>query len=734
MRYFQLSYVLLTAALLYPAWQAPFYKDKEHLLALVDGTGEPHPVLNQQDWLVRRSHILESMQQVMGPLPAADSSPVDLKVESTEQLGGIRRLRISFRSDGDDRVPAYLLIPELKTGVKAPAVLCLHQTIPIGKAEPAGVGGGGNLHYALELAERGFVTLAPDYPNFGDYRFDPYAHGYASATMKGIVNHRRAVDVLRSLPEVEGDKIGVIGHSLGGHNSLFLAAFDPRVKAVVTSCGFTAFPKYKGGDLTGWSHKGYMPRIAELYGKNPARMPFDFTELLASIAPRAVFISAPVGDDNFAVGGVKDCVAAALPVYDRIYHVGGALHAIYPPGGHDFPPAARTAAYDFLAEALSDITIHTDFEGGRLGRVEQVAPAHFRCGVAGQSDQDGRNRQANWYYFRVDGCRRREVTVDLVDLPGEYNYKPNRGAVTADTLPVYSYDGRNWRHFEATEYDATEPRLRLRLTPESDSVWIAHVPPYTNADLARLLKEYEKSRDLEVTSIGRTLQGRSIPLLTITAEGVGAPKKTIWLMFRQHAWESGTSWVAEGAIRFLLSPAAEPIRRASVFKILPMCDPDGVALGGVRFNVKGYDLNRNWDVVDPQSMPEIAAQRRAILDWVDSGKPVDLFLALHNTETAEYLEGPPTGHRELMDRFSRALADLSTFNPTSAPRAAESTTTPGKSGRMTVNQGLSHDRSLPAFLMEQMISFNPKLGRLPTTEDRIRFGEGLARAAFEAVR
>ncbi len=380
------------------------------------------------------------------------------------------------------------------------------------------------------------------------------------------------------------------------------------------------------------------------------------------------------------------------------------------------------------------ITIHTDFEGGRLGRVEQVGPAHFRCGVAGQSDQDGRNRQANWYYFRVDGGRGREVTIDLVDLPGEYNYKPNRGAVTSDTLPVYSWDGRNWRHFRAADYDAAEPRLRLRLTPEADSVWIAHVPPYTNADLARLLREFENDPDLELSSIGRSLQDRPIPLLTITAAGVNSPNKVIWLMFRQHAWESGTSWVAEGAIRYLLSPAAAPMRRATIFKILPMCDPDGVALGSVRFNVKGYDLNRNWDIVDPRLMPEIAAQRRAILEWVDSGKPVDLFVALHNTETAEYLEGPPTGHRELMDRFSRALLTLTTFNPTSAPRAAEPTTTPGKPGRMTVVQGLSRDRGLPAFLIEQMISFNPKLGRLPAVEDRIHFGEGLVRATFEAVR
>jgi hypothetical protein len=380
------------------------------------------------------------------------------------------------------------------------------------------------------------------------------------------------------------------------------------------------------------------------------------------------------------------------------------------------------------------ITIHTDFEGGRLGRAEQVASGHFRCGVAGQSDQDGRNRQANWYYFRVDGCRGRDLIVDLVDLPGEYNYRPNRGAVTGDTVPVYSYDRKTWRHFTATEYDAAEPRLRLRLVPEADSVWIAHVPPYTNADLARLLTEHGDDGNLKVQTIGSTLRKRAISLLTITGPGPGERKKVIWLMSRQHAWESGTSWVAEGAVRFLLSPAAEHIRRESIFQILPMCDPDGVALGGVRFNVKGYDLNRNWDAVDPRSMPEIAAQRRAILDWVDSGRKIDLFVSLHNTETGEYLEGPPEGHRDVGGRFFRLLADTTTFNPTSELRFAGSTTTPGKPGRMTVVQGLAQDRGIPAFLIEQMIAYNSKLGRLPTIEDRLRFGAELARAAFEAVR
>ena len=305
-----------------------------------------------RSWNERRERIIEGIQDVMGPLPSGPLTPPEVIIVERAEFPKFVRQKITFDSGDGDSVPAYLFLPVGRRR-RRPAVLCLHQTTKIGKDEPAGLGGKENLHYAIELAELGFVAMAPDYPGYGEYSIDSYAMGYASATMKGIRNHRRAVDLLTSMPEVDPGRIGVIGHSLGGHNALFLAAFEPRIAAVVTSCGFTSFRKYKGGDLTGWSHRGYMPRIASDYWNSPELMPFDFSDVLGVIAPRPIFINAPVFDANFDWSGVDDSVRAAQAIYLKEFHVRNGLRVVHPDSAHDFPSDIRSKAYSFLARALA---------------------------------------------------------------------------------------------------------------------------------------------------------------------------------------------------------------------------------------------------------------------------------------------------------------------------------------------------------------------------------------------
>ena len=335
------------------AAEMPRYSDHQDLSYFLQSDGSRAAIRSPEDWRERRRHIVLGMEQVMGPLLKPER-PVALDVvvleEHREKL--FTRRKVAYCTDRHDkRVEAWLLLPAGEATARSAAVLCLHQTTPAGKDSPVGLADRPTLHYARELAERGFVTLSPDYPSLGEHEHDFEADDYASGSMKAIYDNVRAIDLLQSLPEVDPQRVGCIGHSLGGHNGLFTAVFDERIKAVVTCCGFTRFHKYMKGDLTGWSGPRYMPRIKSQYGLSPDRMPFDFTEVIAAIAPRAVFIVAPEHDDNFDVEGVRDVVAAARPVYE-LFGQPDRLRAVYPDAGHDFPNTERREAYDFLESSL----------------------------------------------------------------------------------------------------------------------------------------------------------------------------------------------------------------------------------------------------------------------------------------------------------------------------------------------------------------------------------------------
>jgi hypothetical protein len=387
--------------------------------------------------------------------------------------------------------------------------------------------------------------------------------------------------------------------------------------------------------------------------------------------------------------------------------------------------------------APGTVTIRKDFEGGSCGRVEALGETTFRCHVAGQSDERGRNRQASWYYFRMDGVKGRDVTLTLTDFVGEYNGKPGAVAMTADTVPVFSYDDETWRHFPAMEWDDAKKEATLKFRPERDTVWVAHVPPYPPRRLRRLLDDVGRSPHVLDEVIGKSVRGRDLHLVTVTNPDVpDRAKKVVWLIARQHAWEAGTSYVLDGALRFITSdrPRARELRDRVVFKFVPTMDPDGCAAGAVRFNANGFDLNRHWDEVDLRRpellrrMPEIWYVKKAVLGWADAGRPIDLMLNLHNTETVEYLQtaDDDPAARALMQLFHDKLAAETTFDPT-GPTLRVGTTPDG-----TTNE-LFRERKVPVLLMEQRISTGKKLGRRPTADDRLAFGARLIEVMAETV-
>ena len=299
-------------------------------------------------------------QTVMGPLPGREKRcSLDVQVEQETDCGAYVRRSITYAAEPGSRVPAHLLIPKAVLGSKKklPAMLALHPTdMKYGHRVVAEELRANYRAYGRDLAERGYVVLAPAYPIMAGYQPDLKALGYQSGTMKAIWDNIRGVDLLESLAFVRRGKLGAIGHSLGGHNAIYTAVFEPRIRVLVSSCGFDSFLDYYNGDPVnwqpehGWCQTRYMLRLADYRGR-VVEIPFDFHELLGALAPRPVFVNAPLRDDNFRWQSVDQVLNAAAAVY-RLYGVPQNLQVEHPDCEHDFPPPIREAAYCFLDQHL----------------------------------------------------------------------------------------------------------------------------------------------------------------------------------------------------------------------------------------------------------------------------------------------------------------------------------------------------------------------------------------------
>jgi dienelactone hydrolase len=305
--------------------------------------------------------FVERMTQLLGRWP--QPAPLAARVEERVDLGDVVRLRVSYEVESAERVPAYLLLPgDLRPGERRPGVFAHHQhagQFHLGKSEVAGLAGDPEQAYALELARRGYVVLAPDaicFEERGPHRghLDPppdqapgrdferfeftrrILHGSCLQT-KLVWDMRRGLDYLQSRPDVDPDRLGCIGHSLGGQQTLFLAALDERVRAAVSSCGFASM---RAVLREGINHNfgAYVPGWLE-HG--------DVGDLLAGVAPRAFLALNGAADRIFPIDGLHDSYAVARPAYAA---AGGAERldlGVYP-GGHGFTAEMRARAYAWL--------------------------------------------------------------------------------------------------------------------------------------------------------------------------------------------------------------------------------------------------------------------------------------------------------------------------------------------------------------------------------------------------
>lgn len=335
---------------------------RANLLIYRGPDGKPVPVKTIADWEKRRAETIRGMEGVMGKLPGdAKRCALDMKIEDEVECATYVRRLITYSSEPGSRVPAYLLIPKdvLAGKKKAPAVLCLHGTDNvIGHGTVVGLGARPNRGYAMELAQRGYVTLAPNYPLLAKYQPDLKKLGWESGTLKAVWDNMRGLDLLASLPFVDRARgFGTIGHSLGGHNSVYTAVFDDRLTVIVSSCGLDSYLDYYDGNPKnwdpekGWCQTRYMRKLAN-YKDRLADIPFDFHEMIGALAPRHVLIIAPTKDSNFRADSVDRIAAAARPIF-KLHGQEHRLRVEHPDCGHDFPPEMRAAAYQLFDAVLA---------------------------------------------------------------------------------------------------------------------------------------------------------------------------------------------------------------------------------------------------------------------------------------------------------------------------------------------------------------------------------------------
>lgn len=314
--------------------------------------------LTREDWPEERKRMIEAALRVLGAFPK-QKVPLAPQKLSEEDCGSYFRRKISIQVQPDDRMPAYLLVPKNRHD-RLPAVICFYGTTSgAGKETTVGLSGGKpgspperNRAFAIDIVEAGFVALAADYLRDGE-RIKPGRRPYDTTDFykefpdwsvhgKDTWDTSRAIDYLQTLQFVDGDKIGMIGHSYGGHSTIFTTALEPRIKVAVANGPVSDFIHHgmhwavpKGG-----GNSQSLPNMRPYVLDPTRRAPLTFYEFTSLIAPRPLWIGQaagerrPMEEENCAaVSEVYQMLGAA----DRVKYVWYA-------GDHDFPPEARAAA------------------------------------------------------------------------------------------------------------------------------------------------------------------------------------------------------------------------------------------------------------------------------------------------------------------------------------------------------------------------------------------------------
>jgi dienelactone hydrolase len=258
-------------------------------------------------------------------------------------------------------------VPEEPRGVPAPGVLAIRQhagQFYVGKSEPAGLSANEQYHYGLELCRRGYVVLCPDLlcfeertppeydrregsvPAGKEYeKFEAMDRILRGSTLqaKYLSDLSVGLDYLDGRAEVDPDRLGVIGHSLGGQQTAWLAWHDDRVRAAAASCGTSRYEAVQRDTIT-HNFAYYTPGLLEAG---------DLEDVLADVAPRALLVTNGTEDGLHPLDSVRRLNEETAAAYEAAGHPERFESVVFE-GGHGFPPEIRERAYDWLDRWLDD--------------------------------------------------------------------------------------------------------------------------------------------------------------------------------------------------------------------------------------------------------------------------------------------------------------------------------------------------------------------------------------------
>ena len=333
------------------------------------GESEVSPILSLDEWERKASALRKIYKMILGFQPYGI---VELNVEIIEETdkGTYLRRKIAYNTGHEERITAYMLIPKRRPR-KCPAVLCLHQTTPLGKEQVIGNDPspeGQDFAYALHLVELGYITFAYDLLSAGERRYSgrksfdtaPFydQYPYWSVRGKDIYDVSRAIDVLERMPEVETDKIGCIGHSQGGGTTIHAMAVEPRISAGVSNCGIWPMRMSKNPyneARTAWWIGCPLLRPFCLTGKE---FPIQIHELIALAAPTPIMNISALNDCQYSLeekkitsqgfANMAQCVKKVFSFYGKDDSFVNITHL----NGHTFTRKQQTSAYEFLNKHL----------------------------------------------------------------------------------------------------------------------------------------------------------------------------------------------------------------------------------------------------------------------------------------------------------------------------------------------------------------------------------------------